>query len=330
MGYDFKNMVFLSYQYLKMEKDGEDIKENFNMGQLRTKTILSRQQCLVDRLGYNPYWAVGGKNTKDLILGSFFCAPHNPIVAHIFTANEYTRINKIKHELSDYDDASDNSLDFTDDTCSDICSEFLVKEMNDAVAFFLPVLLCYKKPDFHITDGFIIGDSFKKLDKTFLEEWNQAVRECCYFVFNNMSYQINDDSGIEKESIEYFLLLQNAKIVFEMTILPIILNCLSLKNKSIQPDAEITISTLWADEMRYSFRQLVDLHMVYISACQNKALNNELYESLIEKGYQCIIENTDLLEVFTNKRVYPNDLCPCGSGEKYKKCHGRINLKKSW
>ena len=24
-------------------------------------------------------------------------------------------------------------------------------------------------------------------------------------------------------------------------------------------------------------------------------------------------------------KVYPNDPCPCGSGKKYKKCHGRAN-----
>ena len=27
--------------------------------------------------------------------------------------------------------------------------------------------------------------------------------------------------------------------------------------------------------------------------------------------------------VRTEKKVYPNDLCPCGSGKKYKKCCGR-------
>ena len=24
-----------------------------------------------------------------------------------------------------------------------------------------------------------------------------------------------------------------------------------------------------------------------------------------------------------SKKIYPNDPCPCGSGKKYKKCHGR-------
>ena len=26
------------------------------------------------------------------------------------------------------------------------------------------------------------------------------------------------------------------------------------------------------------------------------------------------------------KKIYPNDLCPCGSGKKYKNCHGRPGM----
>ncbi|MBQ1923490.1 MAG: SEC-C domain-containing protein, partial [Lachnospiraceae bacterium] len=27
-----------------------------------------------------------------------------------------------------------------------------------------------------------------------------------------------------------------------------------------------------------------------------------------------------------DKKVYPNDPCPCGSGKKYKNCHGRLKV----
>jgi preprotein translocase subunit SecA len=29
----------------------------------------------------------------------------------------------------------------------------------------------------------------------------------------------------------------------------------------------------------------------------------------------------------TRKKVRPNDPCPCGSGKKYKKCHGANEVK---
>ena len=28
-------------------------------------------------------------------------------------------------------------------------------------------------------------------------------------------------------------------------------------------------------------------------------------------------------KINTNKKIYPNDPCPCGSGKKYKNCHGK-------
>ena len=28
-------------------------------------------------------------------------------------------------------------------------------------------------------------------------------------------------------------------------------------------------------------------------------------------------------------KIYPNDPCPCGSGKKYKKCHGRTGIQQA-
>ena len=33
--------------------------------------------------------------------------------------------------------------------------------------------------------------------------------------------------------------------------------------------------------------------------------------------------NSNTRTVYKSKKIYPNDPCPCGSGKKYKKCHGR-------
>ena len=35
------------------------------------------------------------------------------------------------------------------------------------------------------------------------------------------------------------------------------------------------------------------------------------------------LSSSFLNPVIKEKKVYPNDLCPCGSGKKYKKCCGR-------
>ena len=50
----------------------------------------------------------------------------------------------------------------------------------------------------------------------------------------------------------------------------------------------------------------------------------EQYDELYEIG-KCGVESRKNTYLIRNgqKKVYPNDLCPCGSGKKYKKCCGK-------
>ncbi|WP_130838020.1 SEC-C metal-binding domain-containing protein [Lachnoclostridium sp. Marseille-P6806] len=42
-----------------------------------------------------------------------------------------------------------------------------------------------------------------------------------------------------------------------------------------------------------------------------------------EKRKELYLEQKKSGTVVKEKKVYPNDPCPCGSGKKYKKCHGK-------
>ena len=42
-----------------------------------------------------------------------------------------------------------------------------------------------------------------------------------------------------------------------------------------------------------------------------------------EKQKELYLEQKKSGTVVKPKKIYPNDPCPCGSGKKYKKCHGR-------
>ena len=42
-----------------------------------------------------------------------------------------------------------------------------------------------------------------------------------------------------------------------------------------------------------------------------------------ETRKELFIEQKKSGTVIKEKKIYPNDPCPCGSGKKYKKCHGR-------
>ena len=42
-----------------------------------------------------------------------------------------------------------------------------------------------------------------------------------------------------------------------------------------------------------------------------------------EKQKELYLEQKKSGTVVKPKKIYPNDPCPCGSGKKYKKCHGK-------
>ena len=52
------------------------------------------------------------------------------------------------------------------------------------------------------------------------------------------------------------------------------------------------------------------------------ALIDNYYGSKIDRMYYTELSGNKT-EVVTKKKIVRNEICPCGSGVKYKKCHGR-------
>lgn len=80
----------------------------------------------------------------------------------------------------------------------------------------------------------------------------------------------------------------------------------------------------WYFALTYNQKQeLKDVQFKQLFLCdieRNSYDKKELLE-LAETVFQNRVKTT--LNNKHTKKIYPNDLCPCGSGKKYKKCHGR-------
>ena len=48
---------------------------------------------------------------------------------------------------------------------------------------------------------------------------------------------------------------------------------------------------------------------------------NEIFSE--EKQKELYLEQKKSGTIVKGQKIYPNDPCPCGSGKKYKKCHGK-------
>ena len=67
------------------------------------------------------------------------------------------------------------------------------------------------------------------------------------------------------------------------------------------------------------------LYMNMVAACADWLYGLEEWEPIFdeEKRKELYKEQKESGTVRKPAKIYPNDPCPCGSGKKYKKCHGR-------
>ena len=92
----------------------------------------------------------------------------------------------------------------------------------------------------------------------------------------------------------------------------------SLKEKNpIEEMEEDTVVNLGFD--------LTSLYKNMVAAGADWLYNLPQWEPIFteEKRKELYLEQKKSGTVVKGPKIYPNDPCPCGSGKKYKKCHGR-------
>ena len=92
----------------------------------------------------------------------------------------------------------------------------------------------------------------------------------------------------------------------------------SLKEKNpIEEMEEDTVVNLGFD--------LTSLYKSVVAAGADWRYNLPQWEPIFteEKRKELYLEQKKSGTVVKGPKIYPNDPCPCGSGKKYKKCHGR-------
>ncbi|MBO4847160.1 MAG: SEC-C domain-containing protein [Lachnospiraceae bacterium] len=315
-------MIFISYQPLT-KREGEDLNnENVNTGEERFEPILERDKKYIDYFGYNPYWACGGNNHKDIILQSIFSSPNNPFMLHIFETDDYTRINKIKREQCIIQGQGDNFLSQIDENCDDIMSEFLVKSLLSDACVKVSLVWSDSYPDIRK----IILPSPTWLPDFFIEQWNEVIYKLCR---NVPHYDVIDKSEFIKRGkftelgYEAHMMVRRNKFICEMAILPVLLQIILSKNE--RNNGTISLNTCYIYENVYTWRELMKLGQRYSYLNLNHEINEDNYKELVNRGRRLIIDDFNVLTpLMDGMQIYPNDTCPCGSGKKYKKCHGNI------
>lgn len=137
----------------------------------------------------------------------------------------------------------------------------------------------------------------------------------------------------KKEKDIYALLLENPDEVVTGTV----------KELADKYGVDIMTMTGFLDGINDSLKEKNDIENLEEDTVVNLGFDKELlYKNMVAAGAEWLYgleQWNDIYDEETRKRlyleqkksgtivkgpkIYPNDPCPCGSGKKYKKCHGR-------
>ena len=308
------NLLFLTYQPLTQEGSGD-----IRIGQVNKKPVLQKEKEIFEKLGYVPYWAVASSDPDDLIVQSMFVAANAPFAAHLFRTDNYIRINKIEWYKAIKDNKDKNPLEFEDSKCDDTECEYLVKEYTPVSMVCTPMLLDEGQSEQNVRSAFMfMGENIPDGLKNLLSEYIiEVARYCAMFTYDDRAL---DQASIRPEAGELMRAVFKGRNVYEIAMLPVLADVL-LQYKA---DSTFEYNSLRMYRAGFFIREAFNIknRLAYWSYDDcSKEKYHELYDSM----KRTIITNLELERAYLEGNIpYPNDICPCGSGKKYKKCHGKI------
>ena len=316
-------MLFLSYQpMLKREGQYKD-EEDMLVGEVRTEAILHRHECLLNELGYVPYWAVGGETVDDIIINSINCAPNNGYMAWLFETDEYIRIDKVKWYESIMKREDKNPLEFRNDDLDDLHSEFLVKSFSKRIAM-VPLMMFFKNIKRYDMKKLFDACRIDFIDDELKEYWLDIIEYmqdfCC-----DWTVPYSKDFNIREECWESFVDFSKARFVFETTVLPGLLPFF-IRNNNISESSEIKFDTMMLYRL-IIWRDHLLQHRNDFTIWSHSDCSLQTYDRICDDLKEYLSPGYDFIATMLNNygNIGRNDKCPCGSGIKYKKCHGRLN-----
>lgn len=123
--------------------------------------------------------------------------------------------------------------------------------------------------------------------------------------------------GMEREYVEYRCAIQPKKIAFEMVYLPIAFRLLTAIGESITLNVRYL-----ANMISYNAENLFRLNDKFtIWSYDDCSLGG--FDTIVAEMGHYIMDNEKIVErLIVGPKIERNEPCPCGSGKKYKKCHG--------
>lgn len=278
-------------------------------------------------LGFAPMWAIPITTFKETLADLLLCAPNCPRFVCIFESNNYVRVDKLKHyrNIMDglYDDVPEQSavLPLASDDLPDYLTEYCldIRKLPD------PIFMGSTEA----VDSILANDSNANAANVALDVTHSRIspdNEAGILLLlqtylrrvPQFEMRIPDSAGFGNKQL--YEKINAAWFKYRYTVLPLMLS-------------------IFCDDVSKP-RQM---DSIYLESCVHnidnlmKASNDETswsysdcslekYLVIHQQVMDLIIDSKPVLErLFFKEPIGRNEKCPCGSGIKYKKCHGRYN-----
>lgn len=316
-------MLFVTAQSFPVrewkDKNGEIKQELCNFSEVTVHVNKS--------LGFRPMWAIPVTTFKKTLVSMLLIAPNYPQLFCMFETDDYVRVDKVKYYenlkngVHDIPLASDKMPDYRVEYCLNLDSIGQPKMVGSVEA----VLDLFEGRQM-LMDAinifmFTAGDSIPSELNDVVIEYVKAFPS---MDFSNMHETFVSAFG-EDGNIEVRMRLFELWTIYKHTILPFVLWSFCSDTKILCDKKDVVLFNAAALEAcKSTYHQLIRLENDFARWSYDDC-SLEGYERLRKQVEDCVFDSEPLLTaLYEGKKIGRNELCPCGSGKKFKKCHGRF------
>ncbi|MDU6254994.1 MAG: SEC-C domain-containing protein [Staphylococcus warneri] len=321
-------MLFVSAQDIPTKQIKDDItgKINIDICLYNERTVKYNEQ-----LGFKPMWAVPVTTFKKTFTDIFLTAPNYPQMFVVFETDDFVAIDKIKHYQNVRDGISEEVelpiVDINDYESYDHLEFCLNIETLSSVPIIAYNLSCLRAfifgNDIKPLDGFMFVDKFE------IDEVDEALINDVLIEHLNRIPKMNLNSIKHQYELKGFdnteerAMMVASWYLFKFTILPIFLKALCSDTGEFQNKRIFNYDFLAFESVFYQYHQMIKLDIEFTKWSESDC-TKEYFDKIYKKFESLVIDDDNLwIALFeTNGHINRNDLCPCQSGKKFKKCHG--------
>ena len=305
-------MLFATYQKI------------YDFGKKSPKNLLNPERYYNKKLGFSPLWAFPVDDISSFAAHSLCTAPNFADIFYLIETDKYVRINKVMHyqmiSRGEYKGCEREDIDYSgviDERADNDHSEFLLDP--DHIRFEDLKCIC------PVAD--VREDAYQQLhfiappmitDDKALHDIAYVMR---YFAKDIPVTNFEDmKSGlIEMGYTEQYAEIEGRqrimKFAFEMLMFPYIYQCY------VSPIRKM--SSKYLGMISHNSRKLLTAVNDFARWSEGPC-EKEGYDRIFNEIKNLVITDDAILEcAIENRKIYPNEPCPCGSGKKFKVCHGR-------